>query len=231
MKVMCKLKVIFLIIACLISRLSLSQMVSNIEAIETGGSLSHYNMIGKKRPAPEISGNYYLFDNWVLADIELETNKVIAAQSVNLNAYDGEIEIPYGSEVRTLHRSKIKSFTIGDRKFLNGKYIDESTYKDTFFEVLTSGKYEVYCQYYTDLRQPTYVPGLAVGDENYKILMKKKYFFKINSILMEYESDKKQNLTFFEQHQPSLKFIRSQKLRLNKIEDFIMAVKFYNSNS
>ncbi len=171
----------------------ISQMVSNIEAIEAGGSLSHYNMIGKKRPAPEVSGNYYLFDDWVLADIRLEADNLVKDQNINLNANDGEIEIPYGDEVRTLNRSKIKSFEVENRRFINGKYLDASTFKDTFFEVIEDGNLGVYCQYYTDLRPPTYVPGLAVGDQNYKVLLKKNYFIKTNSVLKGFESDKKTN--------------------------------------
>lgn len=225
------LKPILFIAACSISHMCVSQMVSNVEAIETGGSLSHYNMIGKKRPAPEVSGNYYLFEDWVLADIQLEGDNLIKDQNINLNANDGEIEIPYGDEVRTLNRSKIKSFEVENRKFINGKYLDASTFKDTFFEVLEDGTVGVYCQHYTDIRPPTYVPGLAVGDQNYKVLIKKNYFIKFNSALIGFENDKKVNLNYFENHGPTLKYIRSQKLRLNKIEDFIAAVKFYNSNN
>lgn len=225
------LKPILFIAACFISHLCVSQMVSNVEAIETGGSLSHYNMIGKKRPAPEVSGNYYLFDDWVLADIQLEVDNLIKDQNINLNANDGEIEIPYGDEVRTLNRSKIKSFEVENRKFINGKYLDASTFKDTFFEVLEDGAVGVYCQYYTDLRPPTYVPGLAVGDQNYKVLIKKNYFIKVNSVLKGFENDKKGNLNYFENHAPTLKYIRSQKLRLNKIDDFIIAAEYYNNNN
>ncbi|MCB0492246.1 MAG: hypothetical protein KDC93_07505 [Cyclobacteriaceae bacterium] len=206
------------------------QMLSNVEAIESGGSLSQYNMIGKKRPAPEVFGNYYLFDNWVLADIHLEAGNFVADQNINLNALDGEIEIPYGDEVRTLNRTKIESFEVENRKFINGKYLDASTFKDTFFEVIEEGAVEVYCQYYTDVRPPTYVPGLAVGDQNYKVLIKQNHFVKAHSTLKGFVNDKKANFGYFENHAATLKYIQTQKLRLNKIEDFITATKFYNSN-
>lgn len=205
-------------------------MVSNVEAIESGGSLTHYNMIGKKRPAPEVKGGYYLFEGWVMADIQLDIDKTITGQKINFDIQDGEIEIPYGDDVRILDRTKVKSFTVNNRKFINTRYIDEPATKNIFFEVLEEGSIKVYCQYYSDLRPPTYVPGLAVGDQNYKIVVKKNYFIKTNSSLKNFNNDRKRNLAYFKNNAQTVAYIRQGKLRLNKIDDFVKAARFYNKS-
>ncbi|MFZ1808599.1 MAG: hypothetical protein WAU36_15305 [Cyclobacteriaceae bacterium] len=207
-----------------------AQMISNVEAIESGGALTQYNMIGKERPAPEVKGEYYLFKDWVVADLGLDIDKTITDQKLNLNLQDGDIEIPYGENVRILDKSKIRSFTVDNRKFINSKYVEGSAMTDSFFEVLDEGTIRVYCQYYSDVRPPTYVPGLAVGDRNYKVLIKKRYFIGYESTLEAFGNDKKRNTEYFKKNELAIDYVRQEKLKLNRIDDFIITVKFYNNN-
>lgn len=206
-----------------------AQMLSNVEAIESGGSLTQYNMIGKERPAPEVKGDYYLFEDWVVADLSLAIDKTIKGQQLNLNLQDGDIEIPYGENVRILNREKIKLFTVDNRNFINARYIEGVNNKDAFLEIMEKGKIKVYCQYYSDVRPPTYVPGLAVGDRNYKILIKETYYIQWGASFEIFSNDKKRNIKYFEGDQLTSEFIRKEKLRMNKIADFLEATRFYNN--
>lgn len=203
-------------------------MVSNVEAIEAGGPLTQYNMIGKKRPAPGISGSHHLFDHWVLADIQLDDGNAIKGQYLNLDLQDGEIKVPYGDDIRVLHREKIKSFTSAGRTFVNADYLGCPAYKGAFFEVMEVGNIGVYCRYYSDVRPPTYVPGLAVGDRDYKVIIKKSFLVKAHTSLEAFAHDKKGNRSYFNDSPQTVAYIRQEKLRLNRIDDFIQAVRYYN---
>jgi len=186
-------------------------------------------MIGKKGPAPEVKGDYYLFQDWVMADLNLDIDKTITGQKLNMNLQDGDIEIPYGENVRILDKSKIKSFIVDNRKFINSKYVDGAAITDSFFEVLVDGTIWVYCQYYSDVRPPTYVPGLAVGDRNYKVQIKKKYFVGTDGSLEVFGNDKKRNAEYFKGNESVNDHIRKHKLKLNKIDDFVKVVNYYNN--
>ncbi len=191
-----------------------------------GQFLTQYNY---ERPAPEVKGDYYLFDDWVVADINLYADEIFKDKQLNLNIVTGAIEVPYGERIRILDKAKIESFKVGTRKFINSGYLSGTKYGNTFFEVIEEGDVNVYCQYYSILRPPSYgVPGAP--NRNYTVIIRKNYFVQLGSSFVEFNKSKRSSLKYFQTSRSTINYINTEKLKINHIKGFVKAARFYNTN-
>ncbi|MEQ8424893.1 MAG: hypothetical protein RIA63_09280, partial [Cyclobacteriaceae bacterium] len=177
-------------------------------SFEQGGWSQFLTQNRYERPLDEVKGDYYLFHDWVDADINLADDRQYKKRPMNVNLLTGDIEVPVGDRIRILDRAKIRSFKIGDRKFINSGLIDKSVNKNvffeviedgalngsiarnTFFEVIEEGDIKVYCQYYSVVRQPSYgVPGSGT-DRIYTALIRKIYFVQSGLMLKKFTRSK-----------------------------------------
>lgn len=148
-----------------------------------------------------------------------------------MNLLSGDIEVPSGYGTRVLDKFKIKSFTVGDRKFVNTLHLEGVTDRNAFFEVIEDGAIQVYCQYYSIMRQPSYgVPG-AGNDRNFTAIIRQTYFVQGESATEMFTDSRKNNLKYFQNNSEAVKYIAEEKIKVNKIKGFTRAVRFYNANN
>ncbi|HRK55409.1 MAG TPA: hypothetical protein PK185_15960 [Cyclobacteriaceae bacterium] len=197
-----------------------------VEEIGWGEFSTQFNY---ERPAPEIKGEYYLFHDWVEADIYLYDGVKYKGKQLNMNLLSGDIEVPSGYGTRVLDKFKIKSIAVGDRKFVNTLHLEGVTDRNAFFEVIEDGAIHVYCQYYSIMRQPSYgVPG-AGNDRDFTAIIRQTYFVQGDSTTEMFTDSRKSNLKYFQDDSEAVEFIAEEKLRVNKIKDFTRAVRYYNA--
>ncbi len=97
----------------------------------------------------EVKGSQYLFDQWTAGSVTTTENVTISQNYLfNFDKLNQNIYANYTSQGNLcvlLDKSKIKYFTIGTQKFINGKLIDPSG-KDVFYQVLVedTSKYSLY---------------------------------------------------------------------------------------
>lgn len=199
-----------------------------VEEIGWGEFSTQFNY---ERPAPEIKGEYYLFHDWVVADIYLYDGVKYKGKQLNMNLLSGDIEVPSGYGTRVLDKFKIKFIAVGDRKFVNTLHLEGVTDRNAFFEVIEDGAIQVYCQYYSIMRQPSYgVPG-AGNDRNFTAIIRQTYFVQGESATEMFTDSRKNNLKYFQNNSEAVKYIAEEKIKVNKIKGFTRAVRFYNANN
>lgn len=207
----------------------LSQVQSNIEAIESGQSLTYYNMIGKKLPPPEMRGNYHLFDGFTTADILITSGEVFKDQKINIDLKNNNIEILHEGEWSILVSTLVREIILKNGQiFYNTMHLGMKGLPQGFVEILADGSIMVLRRPYIEIRRPNYVPGVGVGDKNYKILKKEKFFIGTHTGFKEFKKTRKKNINYFASSDATLQFIKNNKLKLNKIKDFVSAAEFYN---
>ncbi|MFZ1809403.1 MAG: hypothetical protein WAU36_19390 [Cyclobacteriaceae bacterium] len=199
-----------------------------VEEIGWGEFSTQYNY---ERPAPEVKGDYYLFHDWVVADIDLYTGIKYRGKQLNLNLLSGDVEMPSGYGTRVLDKFKIKSITVGDRVFVNTLHLEGVNHRNAFFEVIEDGAIHVYCQYYSIVRQPSYgVPG-AGNDRDFTAIIRQTYFVQGESVTEMFTDSKRANLKYFQDNREAVEYIAEEKIKVNKIKGFTKAAKFYNANT
>lgn len=198
-----------------------------VEEIGWGEFSTQYNY---ERPAPEVKGEYYLFHDWVVADIDLYDGTRYRGKELNLNLLSGDVEMPSGYGTRVLDKFKIKSITVGERKFVNTLHLPGVNHRNAFFEVIEDGAIHVYCQYYSIMRQPSYgVPG-AGNDRDFTAIIRQTYFVQGESDAEMFTDSKRANIKYFQNNPEAVEFIASEKIKVNKIKGFTKAARFYNSH-
>lgn len=196
-----------------------------VEEIGWGEFSTQFNY---ERPAPEVKGEYYLFHDWVLADIQLYDGTKFKGKQLNLNLLTGDVEVPSGYGTRVLDKFKIKSIVVDDRKFINTLHLDGVNHRNTFFEVIEGGAINVYCQHYSVLRQPSYgVPG-AGNDRHYSAIIRQTYFIQSGTKTEMFTKSKRDNGKYFDQL--TVEYIAQEKLKINKIKGFTRAARYYNEH-
>ncbi|MEZ4944398.1 MAG: hypothetical protein R2804_02625 [Cyclobacteriaceae bacterium] len=183
------------------------------------------------RPPREIKGEYYLFHDWVVADIELYDSTKFKGKQLNLNLLSGDVEVPSGYGTQVLDKFKIKSITVGDRVFVNTLHLEGVNHRNAFFEVIEEGTVNVYCQYYSIMRQPSYgVPG-AGNDRDFTAIIRQTYFVERESVTEMFTDNRKNNLNYFRDNDEVVDYIAEEKLKVNKIKGFTKAVRYYNATN
>ncbi|MEP2671130.1 MAG: hypothetical protein ABJH04_19155 [Cyclobacteriaceae bacterium] len=197
-----------------------------VDEIGWGEFSTRYNY---ERPAPEVKGEYYLFHDWVSADIHLYDGTKFKGKQLNLNLLSGDIEVPSGYGTRVLDKFKIKAIVVGDRRFINTLHLEGVNHRNAFFEVIEEGPISIYCQHYSILRQPSYgVPG-AGNDRNFTAIIRQTYFVQGASITEMFTDSKRGNLKYFKDNPEVIAFIANEKIKVNRIKGFTKAAKLYNS--
>ncbi len=198
-----------------------------VDEIGWGEFSTRYNY---ERPAPEVKGEYYLFHDWVKADIHLYDGTKFKGKQLNLNLLSGDVEVPSGYGTRVLDKFKIKAIVVEDRKFINTLHLEGVNHRNAFFEVIEDGAISIYCQHYSILRQPSYgVPG-AGNDRNFTAIIRQTYFIQGTSITEMFTDSKRGNLKYFKDNPQVVDFIANEKIKVNRIKGFTKAARFYNSN-
>ena len=213
-------------------------MKQNVETIETGQPLSGQILIGRDIPPGELKGSYYLNADWYQGTAYLTKDRIVRDLSLKYNLQSKELEVMYEHKIKLLPSQMVDSFQWYDRNeqrmvnFINGsRYSFEDSQLIGYLEVVVNGRMKLVKRQVLKVRPPTYVRGLDVGDRNAKLYTEEERYIVKQGELIAVQKNHAYNLQLFQDNEEVLRFIKQNKLRLNKNSNLIEAVNFSNGGS
>lgn len=234
------MKVVLTIIILNFSLVAFSQDYSslNMDKLNGRGGLKTTDyMIGKPMPPGYVTGSYHLYDEFYIGGVLLKDDRQIKDYPLKVDLYNSSLEIDDNGTIKDLSGIRINKFwwynekSKQDQKFTN---CDNYTIDDTklvgFFEVLDSGKYQLLIRHSLNVKQPTYVEGLNMGDRDAKFLKKKDiYLSNPDKQLLEFLKKNIKKTTFFKDDGKKVKtYLKENKVNANDIGEVRAFVRFIN---
>tara|TARA_R110002051_G_scaffold72481_11_gene131036 strand:- start:4325 stop:4987 length:663 start_codon:yes stop_codon:yes gene_type:complete len=173
----------------------------------------------------KIIGNIYLFDNWNnKAILTSDNGKSFELNNMNFNAKESKFAAKISNDsIFTFYN--LKRVSLGESNYVR--------YNDTFYlELISDIKLGLLKEFYIDEMAPKMHATTNTILEPAKLVLESRYYFKsFNDNLIPFKLNKKSFLEIIESDQriEVQKFVKSNKLKYNKINDIVKILNFYNS--
>lgn len=224
------MKTLFILTICLFSHQLLSAQSGKVaifdENINPGAVIDELPL-----PPPGIEGHAYLFEEWKSGTITLRSNQLIDGYPIKVDLQNQLIEIRFENQVKVCSLPMFSKFELGSKQYINTNEI-ESNYElpSGIAQVLYEGKVAVINHLYTEMKEPTYVPTVDMGDRNKKIIKKEQVYAIKDKTVFELNGKLKRNQDFFgNNYKEVADFAEKNKLKFKDQDDLIAIIKFYNS--
>ena len=212
-------------------------MKQNVEAIESGQPLKGLILFGRDIPPGDVKGSHYLNEDWYQGTAYCTKDRIVRDLSLKYNLQSKELEV-YEDKIKLLPSQMVDSFKWYDRNkqrmvnFINSsRYSFEDSQLIGYLEVVVNGRMKLVKRQVLKMRPPTYVRGLDVGDRNAKLYTEEERYIVKQGELIAVQKSHAYNLQLFQDNEEVLRFIKQNKLRLNKNSNLIEAVNFSNGGS
>lgn len=186
------------------------------------------------RPA-DTKGSYYLDDMWKMSNITLLSKGIIKGYPAKLDLKHYELDIQVDDEVKVIKLFTVKEFKWLEQSGDSCKYVNtEQLYgviegTGRIMEELVNGDVSLYKHFETYIQEANYNVAMNVGSKDDMIKMKEKFYIAVDGKLSKVEPKIKKNASLFgENYGATAKFVKDNKLKLNREEDLVRVVEFLN---
>jgi hypothetical protein len=193
-----------------------------------------FGIIGEVKAKKEATqGSYYISENWNTGTIYLKSGDTLKGYPLKYDIDKNLIEIKTPQQIKALSGNNVIAFEWDDTQrksfFLNGEqYTFEGTKLYGFYQILTPGKVELLSKIFLEIKRADYNVALDVGSRADKIIQREKLFVAKDKQLFELKSreipkplsDKALEIKVY---------LKQNNLKLNKKDDAIRLVNYYNS--
>ncbi len=224
------MKTLFTLTICLISCQILSAQSGKVaifdENINPGAVIDELPL-----PPPGIEGHAYIFEEWKNGTITLRSKQLIDGHPIKVDLQNQLIEIRFEDQVKVCSLPMFSKFELDGKQYINTNEVESNgDLPSGIAQVLIDGKIMVINHLFTEMKEPTYVPTVDMGDRNKKIIKKEQVYAIKDKTVFELDGKLKRNQKFFgEQYNEVADFAESNKLKFKNQEDLISIIKYYNS--
>ena len=176
----------------------------------------------------------YWYEEPQMGHICFPNGDSILNQKINIRLDNAGIEIHKGGEIKILPLGLIHSVSIASNVLVTNKYFNAGYDLPTgFYRILNEGRYSLVMHLTYKVQQQNYNPQFDVGNTKAKAYRESKFLILMPDFTVIDISDKSKKAfcNIFEDPQRSRRFIKENKLRLNKEEDLIKLVRYENHSS
>ncbi len=233
------MRMILILVISLVSRIAMGQAVlGGVQSKgmdmnpQPGGFITQI-----KADTKEVKGNVYLYEQWLMGDIQYVNNAKILSKFIRYNIQLNSVEIRLEDEKMGSSEGRhIASFEIVNgltqekEKFINASKFDfENTKLIGFMKEVYPGTFSLYSKTEVKLVQGNYVAALDMGEEDDTFSKKTVYYISNNNQLIGVTSNKKRFAEKFpEMENEILNYIKEQNLSLKTEKDLMILVIFLN---
>ena len=211
-----------------------AQDIPLMEAADKTWRLQEMKNGGTAFIAPKaIAGNPYLDKEFKKGKLVSKVNLKFPEIPLRYNVYTDKIEYkaPDGTIYALKDQNKIATYQIGDKTFIYSPYYAKKNKIEAgYFQVLVPGKVTGLVRYKVYLIQATPErPYTPAKPEHFSDIT--KYFYvKSGKNPAEPVTNAKSFILLFPEHKKELsRFIKTEKIHLQKEADFVKLVRYYNS--
>ena len=226
MKLLILLLTLFVGISCYAQRLEDQRVLIN--------NIVESNLKTNLSSDLSIKGDYFLQKDWQPGELYTKNRKKISDGFLfRYFVYTEEMHaIVNKKDTIILKSNLIDSICINKQKFIYLTYIKNTSFKNSFFEELTNGKFRLLKKYrcmFIEGNEKT-SSGYEEGKPDSYIIMKDYYYQEKNHPAISLPSKKSELIQIFTNQDNNIaKFIKSNKLKLRKEKDLIKLFNYYNT--
>jgi len=186
----------------------------------------------------EITGSFYLYDDWMKGDFYLESGASIGDQWINYDVEFDLLEVKLEKEIKVVPLTMLRQFVgfngEGESRLFtrcSNFFYEQSVPMTGVCEVLDSNFYGLIIRYMTDVKEASYVPALDMGKKEDEHIIKREYYLTSGTRVMEIPGKKQAFYALYPVDQNQLiDFIKKNKLNFRKESDLIKILEFINLN-
>jgi hypothetical protein len=181
-------------------QIALAQGVKSIVDVETNPGEVLVEFDNRNR---EIVGSFYIDDTWKKSNVGLKSGTVIKNLLVRYDLEYDLLEVKLSDNLKVVPLRKLDYYRIIDQSsgnvFRNCDvyFFEDGTALSGICRVITEGYYGGIVKYTYNIKEPTYVPALDMGDQREKILVRENLFLTKDNVLFELPSRKRDFYSFF----------------------------------
>lgn len=182
------------------TRAAFTQGIKSIVDVETNPGEVLVEFDNRNR---DIVGSYYIDDTWRKCNVGLKSGTVIKNLLVRYDLEYDMLEVKLSDNLKVVPLRKLDYYRIidqvSDNVFRNcDNYLfEDGTALSGICRVITDGYYGSIVKYTYNIKEPTYVPALDMGDQREKILVRENLFLTKDNVLFKLPVRKKDFYAFF----------------------------------
>jgi hypothetical protein len=185
----------------------------------------------------KMEGDFYLDSHWGQASILLyKADAPIDGYLARYNIKNDEIEFQRQDGARAIAGSKVKRMSwVDSLKKQNRSIVNARDYSlngvpaDGFFEVLQDGVTPAFRKVYLDIIKPTYNPSLAMGNKDFTVYRKEKYYYAIKNEIYLIKNRKSMDALDAVSSIDIGAYLKQESLNLGKEEDIKRLFQYLNA--
>lgn len=189
-------------------------------------------------PPPNVEGSIYLNENWLIGEFTItNSDKLYKNFPLRYDLQNQVLEIQNNDQTKICTLPVLKTFSYRNHaneieNFINTELIDDANkiLPKAIAQVLFEDKLILIAVPYIEVKDPTYVAAIDMGNRNKQILDKVDYYVVHNARSHKIGSSFNKNEDYFGAKGEEMKsFAKENKLKFNKEEDLIKIFNYYNS--
>ncbi len=229
------LKLVLTSLSSLVVSLSFSQSGAFSSPAPYAAGESFENRAYKEKADNSVEGNPMLFDDWRAGEVILKNGEKYILGKINLNAAVNKFLYSKNDTVFEFSDNvkEIKIYTQdhsdnsgSDMVFRN----DINPYAANFVQVLTKGKITIFQEYNKKPEGENYSNGIVNNSRKYVLHINQSALVDNKVIPVKFSSSSLDELTSDKKSQVDA-YVKENKLRVKKEDDFLKAISYYNSIS
>jgi hypothetical protein len=206
-----------------------------------GDGIINEMIYGIPLPAPKVIGDTYIDAEWNKGRIFLyEREKFIDGYPVRYDLDRQELEVRTPEGVRVIPGTKIRSFVTFETNapeegsvYVNTREFSSAENEgfDGFFKVIVDGSMALMSATTVVVKKPDYNEAMNVGNQNFRIAKREKFFYASEGKVRELPTRKKELLGIFPagSRESLNEFIGAKHVRINDEQGLAIIFGEYNS--
>lgn len=190
-------------------------------------------------PPPGMEGSFYLNENWLTGDFTItNSDKLYKNFPLRYDLKNQLLEIENNDQTKICTLPVLRTFSYRNHNneiesYINTELIDDANkiLPKSIAQVLYEDKLMLIGVPYVEVKDPTYVPAIDMGNRNQKILKKIDYYVINNARAHKItgSSFKKNEGIFGNKKSDVENYIKENRLKFNKEDDLVKIFDYYNS--
>lgn len=190
-------------------------------------------------PPPGTEGSFYLNDNWLIGEFTItNSDKLYKNFPLKYDLKNQLLEIQNNDQTKVCTLPVLKTFSYRNvnnevENYINTALIDDAgkVLPKSIAQVLYEDKVILLAVPHLEVKDPTYVPAIDMGNRNKQILKKTDYYVVNNAKAYKItgSSFRKNEDAFTNKKSDVERFVKENKLKFNKEEDLVKIFEYYNS--
>lgn len=191
-----------------------------------------------KLPPPTLEGTYYIEDQWKKGNVFFKSKFILKDFLLKYDLEHHLLEIKTHDDIKVATANQLKSFEWKNDKAVDYTRFENCTnfsYKDGtpeigFFEIMVEDSIRLLAKPAFEIVKSNYVPTLAMGRKNDKVVKKETFFIESDNIIYPVSSSKNKNYLLFKSKSKDIEnFVKENNLSFKNGDDLIKIVKYYNT--